>query len=264
MKIEKAYSKDCNEVIDAELAYDYYWNGKIHNKQNFECPSELCDTNITCANLDKLRQNMKIDPHYKSVGEHSDDCILKKDILNKSKNTLSQADSPSKSRNSKSNDTADIFVLERPKSHWEREQINSFADSSSARIKRKRSIKQKARESYSSPPRYFSIMSLVSKYFKFKKENKLGDAFININGFNISYSDMFIDLAEQRLSSLSEYPRIYFGRAFVNLLRNGDYSINFTNKLDFQKSLITPSLYLSKKLIQESFSKKVKEKNSRH
>jgi len=78
MKIEKAYSKDCNEVIDAELAYDYYWNGKIHNNQNFECPSELCDTNITCAKLDKLRQNMKIEPYYKSVTSTQKTVPLKK------------------------------------------------------------------------------------------------------------------------------------------------------------------------------------------
>lgn len=260
MKIEKAYCKDCKEVMDAELAYDYYWNGKIHDKRNFECPSELCDANITCANLDKLRQDMKVDPYYKSVGEHSKDCILEKDIINKSKKAASQTDSPSKSKNSKSNGTADIFILERPKSHWEREQTDDLAGGSTTGAEQKRSIKRKARESYFSPSRYFSVMSLVSKYFKLKKANRLDDAYININRFDICYDEMFIEIDEQDLSTLSEYPRIYFGKAFVNLLKNGDYSINFANKLSIQGSLIRPSLYLSKKSILESFSKKVKEK----
>ncbi len=203
---------------------------------------------------------MKRDPYYTSVGEHSKDCTLEKDIINKSKKAAAQTRSPSKSTNNKSNGTADIFILERPKSHWEREKTDNIGEGSSTGTEQKRSIKRRAKENFFSPSKYFSVMSLVSKYFKLEKANKLNDAYININGFDVSYNEMFVEINEQELSSLSEYPRIYFGKAFVNLLKNGDYSINFANKLSFQNSLIRPSLYLAKKSIRESFSKKVKEK----
>jgi hypothetical protein len=260
MKIEKAYCKDCNEVIDAELAYDYYWHGKIHDKRNFECSSESCDTKITCANLDKLRQDMKVDPYFKSVGEHSNECALEKDIINKFKKAASQTESSSKYRNRKSNGIADIFILERPKSHWERKQTDILSRDVASQAERKRSIKRKAHASYFSPSRYFSVMSLVSKYFRLKKANKLYDTYINIKGFDISYNEMFIEIKDQNLASLPDYPRVYFGKAFVNLLSNGDYSINFANKFNLQGGLSRPSIYLSRKSIRDSFSKKVKEK----
>jgi hypothetical protein len=67
MKIEQAYSLDAKVSVDAELAYDYYWAGIIKNKQNLECPANNCTAPITCANLDKIRQDMKVDPYLKAT-----------------------------------------------------------------------------------------------------------------------------------------------------------------------------------------------------
>ncbi|MCP3942583.1 MAG: hypothetical protein GY710_14000 [Desulfobacteraceae bacterium] len=258
MKIEKAYSLDCNEVIDAELAYDYYWNEKISNPQNFECPSADCSTSITCANLYKLRQNMKVDPYYKAIGEHSKDCTLEKDITNKRKKAAAQSKVPSRSKNNKSNGTADLFMLERPKSHWEREQAGNLIGDPTTRKNRKRSIKSKAYDDYFSPSRYFSLVPIISKFFRFKQTDKLDNTYIKINGFEISYKEMFIKIQGQELLSLPEDPRIFYSEAFVNKSKGDSYLIRFANELKNSDSLIKPTFFITQNQLEKSFSKKVK------
>ena len=83
MSIEKAYSIEANDIIDAEEAYELYWNGIINDKKAFLCI--YCDAAITCANLDKKRAEMKNIPHFKCRG-HADECELIVEISSKKRN----------------------------------------------------------------------------------------------------------------------------------------------------------------------------------
>ncbi len=81
MSIEEAYSLEIDQVIDAEIAYDLYWSGKLKDKQNFICAGDNCQAQITCANMETPEQNLKQVPHFRmpSSQVHSKDCSLFKD-----------------------------------------------------------------------------------------------------------------------------------------------------------------------------------------
>lgn len=110
-KIEEAYSIEYDEVIDVEKAYELYWDDQIEDKRAFECPK--CSLQITAANIDKVRVEMKNTPHFKAYGEHESSCSYEFEVLNERKiksetknNEQSYIDSQS-----------DSLFLERPKTH---------------------------------------------------------------------------------------------------------------------------------------------------
>ena len=87
-KIEEAYSKEYNEIIDVEKAYELYWDGLITDKRAFECPK--CSLKITAANIDKVRVEMKNTPHFKAYGEHELGCSYQLEALNKRNTKLQE------------------------------------------------------------------------------------------------------------------------------------------------------------------------------
>lgn len=289
MKIEQAYSIDSNEILNVEDAYDFYWAGIIKDKTNFECPSLNCEASITCANIDKLRQDMKVDPYFKATSEHSSECTLVKEIKNK-KHKIESIEGNQKPRNKKDEKLADIFIFSRPKSHIEKKEMTSTENIPISSIE-KRKVKTSRSNTVNSQPSYFyTVRSFVSKYNTYKKQNLIDKRFINIKNNQISYSEMFIEISNQNITSLSKYPRIYFGKVFINKLKNQDYSANFTStfilednkfienikeltwsedklmltfedynyqlqKLTKKFNYIRPKIYLSQDMIDNSFTK---------
>ncbi len=255
MKIEQAYSLDSEETVDAELAYDYYWAGVIKNKRNFECPAGNCAVPITCANLDKIRQDMKVDPYFKTVGEHEPDCDLVREILKTDVNPDS-AKGALKNRAKKQEELPDIFGLSRPKSHLEKKQtVPKNIDIVSREEKRRRKIETNSLKRQSST--HYSLRAFVSKFLRYKSLGVLGQRHINIKGFDVSYEEMFVDVSGQSLSNISKYPRIYFGKAFIDSRRESDYSANFEASLSCDGKLLRPSTYISESLINNAFTKKL-------
>ena len=76
MAIDIAYSIEINDYLDPDRAYEYYWTEIIKDKKGFECPGDNCSAQITCANLDEDRQNMRMVPHYRVYGDHSTECEI--------------------------------------------------------------------------------------------------------------------------------------------------------------------------------------------
>jgi len=256
MKIEQAYSLDSDETVDAELAYDYYWAGIIKNKKNFECPAENCTVPITCANLDKIRQDMKVDPYFKTVGEHEPDCELVREVL--TKNTYSDLVEESGNNRAKKTDTfPDVFGFSRPASHFDKKQKSPKGISvvSSEEDKRKRKTESNSAGRQSST--HYALRAFVSKFLRYKSLSILGQRYINIKGYDVSYKEMFVSVSGGDLKNISKYPRIYFGKAFIDKRKESDYSANFEDSLSFDGELLRPSTYISESLINDGFTKKL-------
>lgn len=256
MKIEQAYSLDSDETVDAELAYDYYWAGIIKNKKNFECPAENCTVPITCANLDKIRQDMKVDPYFKAVGEHESDCELVSGIL-KNNESSDLVEGAGNSKAKKLDYLPDIFGFSRPASHFEKKQKPpkgiSVVSSEESKRKRKAETNSSGRQSSI----HYSLRAFVSKFLRYQSESVLGQRYINIKGYDVSYKEMFVNVSGQNLNDISKYPRIYFGKAFIDKRKASDYSANFGESLSCDKKLLRPSTYISESLINDGFTKKL-------
>lgn len=261
MKIDEALSLDCYEVVDAELAYDYYWSesGKIKDKRNFECASERCNAQITCANLDKLRQDMKVDPYFKAVSAHSHECNLEANLVKTS--NLQKSDEIAFARANISETLPDIFELDRPPSHFEFKDVTVITNNSVEQEELKRRVKREASSNEPRNSKHYKVAALVSKYHKYKRNNELSHHYITIKGFRVSYEEMFVAIKDRDIYTLSDYPRIYFGKAFVDQVRNkDDYRINFSDSFILEGKKIRPSTYVRKNIIEEAFSKKLYER----
>lgn len=257
MKIEQAYSLDIGDTVDAELAYDYYWAGAIINKKNFECPSPKCSAPITCANLDKLRQDMKVDPYFKAVEDHHPDCDLVQNIDHVDTTSQKSQEKP-KARAKKSDKLPDIFELSRPKSHFEKKEVNNIkSGASSTAIKNKKN--KTSISPNTQPSRHYAVRAFVSKYIKYKAEGSLAKHHIDIKGYSVSYGEMFVEISSQDIHMLSKDPRIYFGKAFIDAKKESDYIINFTESFFVEDTLKRPSIYIAKNLLDEAFTKKLSE-----
>ncbi|NMM28833.1 MAG: hypothetical protein HHJ12_16465 [Glaciimonas sp.] len=254
MKIEKAYSTDVSEVIDVETAYDLYWGGKIDDKRNFECIFSDCDGPITAANLDRLRHDMFVDPYYRKSSIHSKACST--DTESKHAQSSTDDDAHGRPRVHKSNALADIFGLNRPLSHTILVSTTSSTDVNTNPLVVKKRKKQDASTGEPRASTHYSLLAFVSKYHRYRSQEIDDTKFINIKGHNIAYADMFVPVDAQPIEELSEFPRVYFGRAYVDEKPNG-YRIGFLASLTLNSVTLRPSLYIPDDLIQNAFSRNI-------
>ncbi|WP_019243362.1 MULTISPECIES: hypothetical protein [Bacillus] len=249
-KIEEAYSKEYNEIIDVEKAYELYWDGLITDKRAFECPK--CSLKITAANIDKVRVEMKNTPHFKAYGEHELGCSYQLEALNK-RNTKSEI---TNNEQSYIDSQIDALFLERPKTHqYVRNNHNvKTKENHSEFFRQNKSQKEDYQKKTSN---YYSIKPLISKFIKYKNENKTKEKYIEIKNFKISYEEMFNDLIYTDLDNISNYKRIYYGEGnIVRLKKNeGDYLIFFKSGITNRQNKKT-ALYISAKIIQDSLTSK--------
>lgn len=259
MKIEKAYCTDLDEIIDVETAYDFYWAERISDKHNFECIHEDCEAAITAANLDKLRQDMVYDPYYKVVDaeDHSISCPYRNEA--ETDLNITKSGKPNTTRGKLDSDFADVFGFKRPPSHFEKTVSASPVDATKLSSTNKKRTKSSAKTEENRPSAHYSLLSFVSKYSRYLKQGATTQKFISINKFNVSYADMFVEMQGQRIESLSDYSRVYFGKAYVNKIKNGDYTIRFVQSFEVGKQPVRPSIYLPKKVIEDAFSRKMSE-----
>ncbi|HGT1715361.1 TPA: hypothetical protein ACMWKY_003805, partial [Clostridioides difficile] len=186
-KIEEAYSLEFEDVIDAEKAYELFWNGYIKDKRAFECTDSNCSAQITCVNIDKKKSEMKRIPYFKYYGEHSKECEMIKAFKEvKDSKAINRQNKPMKYINNK----VDILMFNRPKT-------DNYVKKSNDGVKKKnkKEVKENLKKQYiengSRSSSFYSIKPLISKFEKYKSESLLDSFFININNFKISYKSMF-------------------------------------------------------------------------
>lgn len=267
-KLEEAYSIEYGDVIDAEKAYELYWDGVINDKRAFECTDTNCEAQITCVNIDKKRAEMKQTPHFKCYGEHSKECEVIKEFKQieedrksgKRRRTIGYIDNKT-----------DIFSFERPKrdSMIMKEIERTDKDS---KKKNKEIVKNEYENKGSRNTTYYSIKPLISKFEKYYSENSLNKHFINIKGAKVRYDKMFVNIEKTDINSIEKYYRIYycFGRIYRTKKNEKNLIVFLSGR--FKNSDDKIVIYINDKTIEKHYRKNkwreeldflVKEKNKK-
>ncbi|MBT2616415.1 MULTISPECIES: hypothetical protein [unclassified Bacillus (in: firmicutes)] len=247
-KIEEAHSLEYGEVIDAEKAYELFWDSLIQDKRAFKCPG--CSLKITAANIDKERTEMKNTPHFRAYGDHNIGCNYEFEIEKEN----SSANNKNKNKQLTIDSQIDSLFLERPNSHHyvkSGEKVKSSNKGKEELANNSTNTDYQKKKKYSN---YYSIKPLVSKFIKYEIQNKLTQNYINIKGYNVSYEEMFVDLTKIDPSNISKYKRVYYGDGKIFRSKtNADYFIIFKHGIKNDGDKKT-SLYISNDLIQQTLT----------
>ncbi|WP_432720757.1 hypothetical protein R0381_002954 [Jeongeupia wiesaeckerbachi] len=234
MALDIAYSIEIDDYLDPDRAYDYYWSGIIKDKKKFLCPGTDCDAQVTCANLDEDLQDMKVVPHYRIYGNHSENC----EIANNKPLHVEYEGGATATEEKRTIDESvvEIFSLERPDSYYD--ELRSTPNSEEIISKKISPAKSKTNtrlRELGSVGTIYSVRSVVGRYIRYRKDDSLKHRRLNIQGKDIYYGSIFKCIGEQDLSKLPEHPVIYYGWAYINRLPSDKgYQIKFKKK--FRKS----------------------------
>lgn len=257
LSLDIAYSKEVDDYIDPDRAYDLYWSGIIKDKKSFLCPGNDCTAQVTCANLDEDVQDMKVAPHFRIYGPHSDSC----EIFNNVPLDLRYEDGVSVKEELRSieESVVDIFLLERPSSYYDESNVNKFPNQKPVKKSQflKRSSQTVLREK-GTVGNIYSVRSVVGRYIRYKNDGSLEHRRVNILGQDVNYKSIFQCIWEQDLNTLPDYPVIYYGRAFINRLPS-DYGYQIKFKKHFKKGEedFTTTVMISDRLIDSYKVKKL-------
>lgn len=241
--LEEAYSTEFGEVVDAERAYDLYWADVIEDKRAFCCPGEGCSVQVTCANIDKERQDMRQSPHFRQYGDHAAICdAVSLGSSLKSSTTLDHGHSNAKRTKEGG---FDILRLRRPPSHFQKRSDQSSrpnaAQASKAAID---ANKRSSRPGGCSE--VFSIRPLVSKFVRHKRDSQASRQVIQIGAVKVTYADLFREVNNQKLLNLPKGNLVYWGTAFVDRTHaKNAYIVKFSKSLLHGEHGIRPTTIIS-------------------
>jgi hypothetical protein len=260
MKIEHAFSTDLDEIVDIDTAYELFTAGRILDKHNFLCLYPGCPGDITAANLDKLRQDMAVDPHFRRVGDdHTADCERHGGC---EQVATAPDDEAGRARGRKDDTLPDQFELTRPASHHETVHKVPAGPDGAVQPKGKRRAGRPG-DGRARPVMAYSVGSLVSRFAKYRKQGVEATKMLSIRGFRLSYREMFVPLANLDLKDAASHPRVYFGRAFVDRdSKDTGYTIRFVEESGVlsEGKKYRPSLYISDQRIADAYSRNLFER----
>lgn len=196
---------------------------------------------------------MKRSPHFRLIDKHSKECNWFKEILRKERKQTEH--DTGIELNTISADT-DIFLQERPKNHYEQVETDKGGnDVDHKQIKKARNYQYLSTQKRSSI--YYTVRSFANKYENYSNLGLLENRFINIKGFSISYKNMFVEINGQYLAELNKYSRIYHGEVIIRDYKEGQgYIIKFLKGFRHNRIILKPSMFISRKLIENQFVKK--------
>jgi len=249
MAIEEAYSLEIQQVIDAEIAYDLYWSGKLTDKQKFICAGDNCQAQITCACMDMPEQNLKQVPHFRMPNDtHSKNCSLFKDEhqINHIGGGISTARGLNKIKS------------KQEKFNFSRPVIDTNIDSSKELPIVKSTLKSSGNSvGYSQSnniKRMYSLRPVIKNWLKYRKANTLGKHYINMER-DIKYANLFKGVFRQNIDNYPDENLIFYGKAFIDKLKDDKgYRLKFLEplKITIDKTVqeIKPTFFVSKEMIE--------------
>lgn len=229
MSLDVAFSREFNDFVDPDRAYDLFWAGVISDKQAFVCPGTGCTARVTCANLDRERQDMKTVPHFRVYGKCSPTC----EVFQGKPLTHVVGETPTASeKGTVDHSIVDEFLLERPANYYEKPDAPNNGNQQPKNVLAyKKQAEHRFRES-GSIGHVYSVRSVVSRYIRYEHANALQFRRINIRGRDIRYDQIFRPIRDIDVSDIPDEDRIYYGWAFVNRLQKDDgYRIKFFTRM---------------------------------
>lgn len=245
MHLEEAFSLQLGQHITAERAYELFWAGVIDDKRAFQCPGEGCTAQVTCANLDALEHDLKVQPHYRPYGEHVEGCAFSEE------GAPSAASSGTKRRDASTPamQTADVFNLSRPTDHFVRS--TSTTPSSPQGVRKTKSGGHAQSDGKPRQRHYYSVINIVQRWLNFRKNNLLSEAEIRIGANVLTYEKLFKGVYNQDAKSLEQAWHIYWGKAWASRIASDTgYRIEFNNTMKAEGSLRRPSLLIRDDVIE--------------
>ena len=223
MKLEKAYSYELKKDITPVEADIQFQRGTICSKFNFRCPDKTCKAQVTCANLDRPKRLRKRNPYYKVVGEHSNDCLIAKNIekqpdRRKNYDIYGQEDEPI--------ENAFRINLQPPIT---KKNESSDIDSSTRKTPSNSELNgNQTSHSKRQPQPEKTLSSLVDSFLN----NETISIQLPTIG-SISIQKLFLEINKQDIATLPDEWRIYHGQAWINKKDNG-YSIVFKKRINLR------------------------------
>jgi hypothetical protein len=244
--LQFAYSEELDEVISIDDAYNFFWQGRLSNKQSFSCPGNNCDAQVTCACMDTKEVELKQAPNFRVYGEHSQDCeymsFLQKEGYVSSNRTVEDS----------SEQNCAEFILERKQKPLETQTQTSPKDKVGQRQKVSGGYSP-----YSARPKYYSIRPIVDKFFDFHEDGVLSERFIKVNSDLRTYKQLFKGIFNQKSENIDDRLFIYWGLAFVNRTKKNDtYQVRFSGTFIHNGKEIRPSIFIKDSQLEEFKSKK--------
>lgn len=250
-KIEEAYCVEYEDIIDPEQAYELYWDGIISDAKGFQCADPNCNAQITCRNMTKERKLMKQIPHFVCYGEHDELCNYIRDFKVDYSRKQKQK---SKSRKKYLNEEVDILSFNRPKKDSVISKTQKDINLREVK-KRKEELNGKYKHQTKRIPTYYSIKSIVSKYIKYQECGELDAHYVQINGYDVSYNHMFINMAYHSVLDVTgKYSRVYYGKGKIKKIKNKeDFVIIFDE--GFNDEGYSTAIYISNEVIAQHYCK---------
>lgn len=228
-KIEQAYSIELGEKMDAIRAHELWCEGILKDKTAFQCKDPNCVAQITCANMDKKKSEMKRTPYFQCYSQHSTTC--------KCKNDYQEANGSSRKNGNKKDviysNNIDYLLLERPENH---KQIQRTAE-----IKQQRDVQENGNQESKKVDRNihisecYSITPIVTKYLHYRFAE--GENYVRIGKSTILYSKLFVPIDNVDMTNISGFRNIYFGKARL-FHKNEKYRVCFTEKIGSENSVL--------------------------
>ncbi|AXA99973.1 MULTISPECIES: hypothetical protein [Aeromonas] len=258
MSLDVAYSIEVDDYVDPDKAYDLYWAGLIADKQAFLCPGTDCTAQVTCCNIDKDTQNMRVIPHFRIYGKnHAKTCEVARGIDYTINYTLLK--SKDKEKASIDSSIVDEFIINRPSSYYD-ERLPGSPEAKNAKkqlMYKGGSLEERLREIGHSS-KIYSVRSVVSRRIRYEKDGSLHSRRVNVLGKDVAYKSIMKCIWEQDLEKLPEYPVIYYGWAYIDRLSsNQGYRIKFKKKLKFGQKMLDATIIIFDSLIDSYKIKKL-------
>lgn len=252
MRLEEAFSLQFGQTITAERAYELFWAGIINDKRAFRCPGDDCTAQVTCANLDALEQDLKVQPHYRPYGEHETGCTFAKIATTPSRSVGPRGHGFS----IRDPETPDVFNLSRPANHFVRFTVETPPSPPGVR----KPIPTRGGDQTDDGARqrqYYSVANLVSRWLRFRKESGVARSEVRIGAATLTYEQLFKGVYNQNAEILVQAQHVYWGKAWAKRLPNDTgYRIEFNEKMKVDGMPRRPSLLVYDNVIEKYSVKK--------
>lgn len=240
MHFEEAFSTQAGRTVTADRAYELFWAGIIYDKRAFRCPGEGCSAQITCANMDVIEHDLKVQPHFRLYGQHAAGCPFDRERSEASTGRLgSRSGSPGTYQLSQ----ADVFQLNRPADHFVRTTSATppggrVATRPASRIRTTSVAEARQRK-------FYSVGTLVSRWLALRSEGRLADSQIQIGNLATTYERLFRGVYNQDAQSLEGVSHIYWGKAWVERMQSGKgFRLRFNENFKVDDRACRPTLWI--------------------